>query len=95
MILLIKINLMRCQGTYILKYQKKNGFCIQLNINYFCYLPISKIRVRVRLGFSNRVRIRVQILKYLSPPRDPNLTLTLTLILKPNLTLTLILLIGS
>ena len=39
------------------------------NIKFFCYLPISKIRVRVSLGFSIRVRITVQIWKYLSPPR--------------------------
>ena len=29
-----------------------------------------RVRVRVRLGVSIRVRIRVQIWKYLSPPRD-------------------------
>jgi hypothetical protein len=31
-----------------------------------------RVRVRVRFGFSMRVRIRVQIWKYLSPPRFTN-----------------------
>jgi hypothetical protein len=33
-----------------------------------------RVRFRVRLGFSMRVRIRVQIWKYLSPPRNWEVT---------------------
>ena len=35
-----------------------------------------RVRVRVRLGVSIRVRIRVQIWKYLSPPRDADLNIS-------------------
>ena len=30
-------------------------------MNFFCYLPISKIRVRVWLGFSIRVSVRFRL----------------------------------
>jgi hypothetical protein len=46
---------------YISFWKYKTYFYIQQNINFFCYLPISKIRVRVRLGFSIRLRVSFRL----------------------------------
>ena len=41
-----------------LKFKKTCFFCISQNINFFWYLPISKISVRFTSRFSIRIRVR-------------------------------------